>query len=299
MTPILNRGLLTSARRVVLSALVVLIVAGLGALIFIYSGRYDIAARRPHLMIVRSILTMLQERSVGFHASGIEVPPLDDPARVREGLVLYRKYCVVCHGAPGEAQGRVGIGLNPSPPPLVQAGRKWSDGEIYWIATNGLKMAGMPAFGLGHDPDQLWSITAFVRRMQTLSPREYQRMVAAAEGATDPGDIRWVAGDQGWARLREAGNPEQGAALISGFGCASCHTIPGIDGPRGNTGPPLGDFARQHYFAGRLVNTPENLIQWIIDPPGVDPRTAMPALGVTPEQALHIAAYLYSLGGKQ
>lgn len=48
-------------------------------------------------------------------------------------------------------------------------------------------------------------------------------------------------------------------------------------------------------MTGVLANTPENLVAWIVNPQAVDSLTAMPRLGVTPEQARHIAAYLYTL----
>ena len=48
------------------------------------------------------------------------------------------------------------------------------------------------------------------------------------------------------------------------------------------------------YIAGVLPNTPDALIRWIMDPRDVDPKTAMPDLGVTSHDARDIAAYLYS-----
>jgi cytochrome c len=45
-----------------------------------------------------------------------------------------------------------------------------------------------------------------------------------------------------------------------------------------------------------LTNTPDNLIEWIQNPPGIDPRTATPNLGIDEAAARDIAAYLYTLG---
>ena len=91
------------------------------------------------------------------------------------------------------------------------------------------------------------------------------------------------------------GNPRQGKQLIVHYGCAACHVIPGIRNARGLVGPPLYDFADRTMIAGELPNTPVNLIRWIENPPGIEPKTAMPDLGVTPPQASDIAAYLYTL----
>ncbi|HEX6629178.1 MAG TPA: hypothetical protein VF105_14610, partial [Gemmatimonadaceae bacterium] len=59
--------------------------------------------------------------------------------------------------------------------------------------------------------------------------------------------------------------------------------------------PPLGKIAQRVYIAGVLPNEPDNMIRWLENPPGVDPLTAMPYMGVTPRDARDIAAYLYTL----
>jgi cytochrome c len=89
------------------------------------------------------------------------------------------------------------------------------------------------------------------------------------------------------------GDPAAGAAAIAKYGCGSCHVIPGVQRARGLVGPPLTDFAGRSYIAGRVFNTPANLAAWIRVPDSVEPGTVMPTLGVTPQEARDIAAYLY------
>lgn len=89
------------------------------------------------------------------------------------------------------------------------------------------------------------------------------------------------------------GNPRRGRDLIAHYGCGSCHTIPGIKGATATVGPPLEGLAKRVYIAGRLTNTPEQLAKWIVNPREIDPKTAMPAVGVDEAQARDIAAYLY------
>jgi cytochrome c1 len=52
-------------------------------------------------------------------------------------------------------------------------------------------------------------------------------------------------------------------------------------------------------IAGELPNTPANLTHWIQHPREVEPKTAMPELGVTEDEAYDIAAYLYTLRGQK
>jgi cytochrome c len=91
------------------------------------------------------------------------------------------------------------------------------------------------------------------------------------------------------------GVPSRGKDVIRRYGCSSCHTIPGVEGARGQVGPSLEGIASRAYLAGKLPNTPENMIKWIREPQEVQPGTAMPELGVTEQDGKDIAAYLYTL----
>ena len=91
------------------------------------------------------------------------------------------------------------------------------------------------------------------------------------------------------------GDPARGHSLIESYGCGSCHTIPGIHNANGLVGPPLLYFSRRTMIAGQLPNTSENLVRWIEHPRSVDPKTAMPELGLNDDQADDIVAYLYTL----
>jgi cytochrome c len=91
------------------------------------------------------------------------------------------------------------------------------------------------------------------------------------------------------------GNADLGKQAIVAYGCGSCHVIPGVDRAQGLVGPPLTTFARRTFIAGEAPNTAEQLVRWIQKPQSIEPGTAMPNLGVTPEEARNIAAYLYTL----
>jgi len=96
-------------------------------------------------------------------------------------------------------------------------------------------------------------------------------------------------------RVIRGASIEQGKQLIVRYGCGTCHEIPGIDGAKGLVAAPLTHFGRRGTIAGRLANTPDNLIRWVQSPQDVEPGTDMPNLGISAEDARNIAAYLESL----
>ena len=97
------------------------------------------------------------------------------------------------------------------------------------------------------------------------------------------------------AALLTRGSPEAGRSAIARYGCGGCHVVPGVTGAQGLAAPPLSNFGSRAYIAGELRNTPDSLVQWIMHPHAVEPKTAMPELGVTESDARDIAAYLYTL----
>lgn len=91
------------------------------------------------------------------------------------------------------------------------------------------------------------------------------------------------------------GQSERGKQLFTKYGCNACHKIPGINAPQGMVGPPLDKMAARTTIAGKFPNTPATMVQWIRNPQSLDPMNAMPNLGVTPDDARDMTAYLYTL----
>ena len=90
-------------------------------------------------------------------------------------------------------------------------------------------------------------------------------------------------------------SPERGKAAIERVGCASCHSIAGIDWPKGKAGPPLRAMNGRSLIAGELPNRPEILAAFVRDAPALVPGASMPAMPLTRREALDVAAYLYGL----
>ncbi|MGH3112670.1 MAG: c-type cytochrome [Gaiellaceae bacterium] len=95
----------------------------------------------------------------------------------------------------------------------------------------------------------------------------------------------------------EGASGERSEQIIREVGCGSCHVIPGLPQADGRVGPELRDFDDERFIAGSLPNTPENLVEWIMDPQRFAPDTVMPDLGLDEQQARDVAAHLYCCTG--
>ncbi len=167
----------------VLGTLAVLILAGL---LFVFSGLYDVSAASedggPIQWVLETTRSRSVHRAVEHMEEDMQAPRLDDPRRIRAGFVRYHELCASCHGAPGVKISATGQGLNPYPPELAGEGGE-EPAELFWVVKNGIKMTGMPAYGVTYSDAEIWEIVAFLKRMPELSPGEYERLVRETEAS--------------------------------------------------------------------------------------------------------------------
>ncbi len=160
-------------------AIALVVLVGL-ALAVIYAGTYDVSAANPEGSLTRWVLSTTMDNSVRHHAGGVVVPSLDDSALISLGFDHYNEMCVTCHGSPTSGRSEAGRGLNPPAPDLSEAASDWTPAELYWIIKNGIKMSGMPAFGLTHDERELWGMVAFVQKLPGMSAERYRAFSSEA-----------------------------------------------------------------------------------------------------------------------
>ena len=112
------------------------------------------------------------------------MPP--SPEALRTGLAHYRGMCVTCHGAPGVDASDIGVGLNPPAPDLTLAKvQARTDGELFWLVANGIRMTGMPGFGPTHENEEIWKIVAFLRHLPEITAEEEKLLKTSGEGESE------------------------------------------------------------------------------------------------------------------
>src|SRR5689334_12786965 len=67
---------------------------------------------------------------------------------VSEAMAHFADHCASCHANDGSGDTSIGKGLFPKPPDMRLAKtQNLTDGELYYIIHNGIRLTGMPAFG--------------------------------------------------------------------------------------------------------------------------------------------------------
>lgn len=148
----------------------------IAAIALVYSGAYNVSAAGQDSKPVAWLIGKISDRSIQRRARGIRVPDMSDPRVSRLGFAHYRRMCVVCHGDPGMPDSEIARGLNPRPPKLADFVDEWKPNELFWITKNGIRMTGMPAWGVTHSDEEIWAMVSFMRKLPSLTAAQYRTL---------------------------------------------------------------------------------------------------------------------------
>lgn len=169
-----------------IGALVLWVIIGVIAYFVVaYTGAYAVGADVPHWGVTEHAIGFLRDHTVERRVAGIQPPPLDDPALVKEGAEHYAEMCTGCHLAPGMTSSELREGLYPKPPNLTRFAP--DPAESFWIIKHGFKMTAMPAWGKSHDDQKIWAMVAYLQKQPKMSVSEYRALTANAAGMEDEG----------------------------------------------------------------------------------------------------------------
>jgi mono/diheme cytochrome c family protein len=121
--------------------------------------------------------------------------PNPEPAtteNIRSGLEHWADHCAVCHANDGSGATEMGEGMYPRAPDMRRAEtQNLTDGELFYIIENGVKLTGMPAWGTGTPEGERdsWHLVQFIRHLPSLSEAELAEM----EGLNPRSAAEWQA----------------------------------------------------------------------------------------------------------
>jgi mono/diheme cytochrome c family protein len=160
-----------------LSVLLIALLAGAtyGAVLI----RRGFSAREQPSAIEALIATTARRLALPSSYSRLANPVQDSPENIQAGMEHFADHCATCHGNDGSGESLFGKGLYPKPPDMRGAAtQNKSDGELYYIIENGVRLSGMPAFGehAGTDDTETWRLVVFIRHLPQITTEELQAM---------------------------------------------------------------------------------------------------------------------------
>jgi mono/diheme cytochrome c family protein len=158
---------------------VVLVLVGIGLLTGAYIVTTGVSARPQPSRLEAVTARTVRSIAIGARARGIINPlPVSD-AVIKEGMEHFADHCASCHGNDGGGDTEMGRGLYPRAPDMrLPATQNLSDGELFYIIENGVRLTGMPAWSTGTKEGETssWHLVHFIRHLPKLTEEEVALM---------------------------------------------------------------------------------------------------------------------------
>lgn len=141
--------------------------------------RRGFSARDQPSAVERVIARQMRSWAVPASSRDLKNPVPPTPAVLAEAREHFANHCATCHANDGSGNISVGQNLYPKAPDMrLDATQKLTDGEIYSIIQNGIRMTGMPAWGKEGDTEDndSWGLVHFIRHLKNLTPEELIEM---------------------------------------------------------------------------------------------------------------------------
>lgn len=106
-------------------------------------------------------------------------PVATSPEAVAEGRDHFADHCASCHGNDGSGDTQMGRSLYPRAPDMRQSRTQGlSDGELFYIIENGVRLTGMPGWSTGTPEGETasWKLVHFIRHLPSITPEEVAGM---------------------------------------------------------------------------------------------------------------------------
>jgi mono/diheme cytochrome c family protein len=164
-------------------ALVVLVVISVivGGLLAYSVARRGLSTRTEPSRVEELLARTMRHLATPSSVRSMKNPVEPTETVFREGLEHFADHCAVCHANNGSGETEIGRSLYPRAPDMrAAATQNLSDGELFGIIENGIRLTGMPAWGNGTPEGERasWALVHFIRRLPKLTDEEISAMEA-------------------------------------------------------------------------------------------------------------------------
>ena len=193
----------TGANRMKVRSLIVIALAtiAIASLIYAASAVGGFSTRAEPTRVERLVARLARRWAVPARARQARNPVPFTPTTWAESREHFADHCATCHANDGSGRTSIGRNLYPKAPDMrLAATQDLTDGELYYIIENGVRLSGMPAWGPGGDDDvDSWKCVHFIRHLADLTPEHLKEMESLnpkspAERQEEQDDERFLQG---------------------------------------------------------------------------------------------------------
>ena len=141
--------------------------------------RRGFSARDNPSVVETYVAKTARRLSVPASERNAKNPFVPSPEVLSEARAHFADHCAICHANDGSGKTQIGQNLYPKAPDMrLPETLNLTDGELYYIIHNGIRLTGMPAWGTEEKDEDSWKLALFIRHLPQLTPAEEREMEA-------------------------------------------------------------------------------------------------------------------------
>ncbi len=169
--------MVSTRTKIELSIVMAVLLAGILVCMSLVRGGFS--ARDEPRAIEEFIAQRMRRLATPRAARQAKNPVEQTPEVLAEAREHFADHCATCHGNDGQGETEIGKSLYPKAPNMQLATtQSLSDGELFYIIHNGIRLTGMPAWGAGPPEEDLdsWKLVLFIRHLPSITSTELEEM---------------------------------------------------------------------------------------------------------------------------
>ena len=143
--------------------------------------RRGFSARDEPSVLEASAARTMRRFAVPRRSRSLVNPVYPTPEVFADARAHFADHCATCHANDGSGNTVIGRNLYPKAPDMrLDATQSLTDGELYGIIQDGVRLTGMPAWGKEGDEndEDSWKLVHLIRHLKQLTPAELKEMTA-------------------------------------------------------------------------------------------------------------------------
>ena len=147
--------------------------------IAVLGGAHGFSAREQPGAWERWIAQRAWAAAFPAEAKSLANPIQNAPEVLDQARAHWADHCASCHANDGSGDTPMGKSMYPPAPDMRLAEtQQKTDGALFFIIQNGIRLTGMPAWGGASSPAEQdsWKLVHFIRHLPQLTPEEKKQM---------------------------------------------------------------------------------------------------------------------------
>jgi mono/diheme cytochrome c family protein len=164
-------------RRIVIVTVTLLVVIGAVSIVWIQKMAGGFSAREQPSAMETLAARATRRMAIPAGAKAQKNPFTSTADILTDARHHFADHCALCHANNGSGTTEIGQNLYPKVPDMrLPTTQNLTDGEIYYVIHNGIRLTGMPAWGGPGQDDDSWKLVRFIQHLPQLTADEEREM---------------------------------------------------------------------------------------------------------------------------